>query len=200
MIRARVPASLCAPLLFGAALAMAADTVAVEGSDVTFPTTISRTVAGKPIELVITGTGLREKAWFNVYVIASYVAKGAGVASAQELAQANVPKVLELVMERDVDGDDMAEAFEDAIRLNYPAPRFEAQLAQFRAYFDPKEAQEGKKITFTHEPGLGVRAEIEGATPVVVADPAFAKAVWEIYLGPKNVSDDIKRGLTSRLR
>lgn len=187
-------------LLAFAGLAPAQERVPVEDSDVTFPVTETREVAGKQVDLRLTGVALREKAWINVYVIASYVDATAEPKSARELAQADVPKVLVLVMERDVDGDDMAEAFHDAILLNYSESKFKEELKRFNDFFLNREAKEGKKITFTHLPGKGVECAVEGNGKLVIENVAFARAIWELYLGTKNIGDDIKEGLTSRLR
>lgn len=149
-------------LVLVASPAAVAQQVTVDGSDVTFPAQATFTVAGKEVAMVATGAALREKAWFNVYSICSYVDASLKVANAKALVAADAPKVLELMMERDVDGDDMAEAFEDAVRLNYPEPKFNDELKRFRAFFDPKEAVEGKKITFVHVPKVGVRCLIQG--------------------------------------
>lgn len=186
--------------VLAAAPVVLAQAVEVDGSDVTFPARETFQVAGQEVAMTATGAALREKAWFNVYAICSYIDAGAKVADARALVAADVPKALVLVMERDVDGDDMAEAFEDAVRLNHPEPEFAAELQRFRAFFDPKEAIEGKKITFLHLPKVGVLCSIEGQGELKIESVAFAQAIWDIYLGPKNIGDDIKQGMTSRLR
>jgi hypothetical protein len=38
-----------------------------------------------------------------------------------------------------------------------------------------------------------------GKKDVFIANPAFSKAVWDIYFGKNNVGEDVKRGLVSRL-
>lgn len=187
-------------LIAFAGLAPAQERVPVEDSDVTFPARETREVAGKQVDLRITGVALREKAWFNVYAVASYVDATAEPKSARELAQADVPKVLVLVMERDVDGDDMAEAFHDAILLNHSESKFKDELRRFNAFFEAREAKKGKKITFTHLPGKGVECAVEGNGKLVIENVAFARAIWDLYLGPKNIGEDIKEGLISRLR
>ena len=50
--------------------------------------------------MVLTGAALRQKFYFNVYAVASYVQEGAKPRTPEELAAVNCPKRLELVMER----------------------------------------------------------------------------------------------------
>src|SRR6516164_1497251 len=115
---------LSAAMFLWAAGVSATELVGVRGSNTQFTTTMGITVGGKPVQLVLTGVALREKFFFNVYAIGSYVLEGAGVRTAEELAAVDKPKQLHLVMERDVSGTDIAEAFVVAIRQNYPTPAF----------------------------------------------------------------------------
>src|SRR5205085_128049 len=80
--------------------AAAADMVGVPGSSTQFPAAKDATIDGKPVSLVLTGCALRQKYFFNVYSVASYVQDGAKVRTPEELAAADCPKRLELVMER----------------------------------------------------------------------------------------------------
>src|SRR5690242_8417239 len=106
MVRSRVLA-LALLGLFGAA-ALAVESVGVEGSQTQYPTLIESPISNKPVKLVLTGTAMRKKLLFNVYTVGSYVQEGTQVHSADDLASADVPKQLHLVMERDMDGKTMA--------------------------------------------------------------------------------------------
>src|SRR5262245_33261935 len=124
----RIP--LIALVLCGAVGSMvwAVEMVEVPGSKTQFPAAIETTVAGKNVKMVLTGTAMRKRFLVNVYALASYVQDGSKVASADDLASLTNLKRLELVMERDVGGKDMAEAFETAIRANYPLPMFADEM------------------------------------------------------------------------
>ena len=182
-------------------LGVAKDEVTVKGSETTFKKTLTRTVGKeKAVKLALTGVALREKAWFNVYAIASYAKPDAKVKTASALAKADAPKVLLLVMERDVDGEDMASAFKDAIRANC-ASGFKAELKAVNAYFKPKTCKTKDRIAFVHLPGVGLRCEISGVkTPLVIKNLEFGQAMWEVYLGKQNVGAEIKQGLTKLLK
>src|SRR5262245_30230130 len=101
-----------AVVLLGGTGALAAELVGGRGSDTRFTTTMESTAAGKTAKLVLTGVALRQKYIFNIYAIGSYVREGAGVRTAEDLAAADCPKCLHLVMERALEGKDMAEALQ----------------------------------------------------------------------------------------
>lgn len=173
----------------------------VKGSKKTFPSAIKQKHEKKQIPLRCTGVALREKVWFNVYVIASYVQEDATPKDAAALAKADVWKVLHLQLERNVDGDDMSEAFVEAIRSNYPKEsQFKAEIARMNAFFADKECKENQSIRFVWQPKVGVSVLLPGCKPLLFKSTGFAQAIWEIYLGKKNVGKDIKAGLIKRLK
>ena len=51
----------------------------------------------------------------------------------------------------------------------------------------------------THVPGTGLHVLLVGKNGRYIKNPRFARAVWDIYFGPNNLGDPIKKGLTSRL-
>jgi hypothetical protein len=176
-----------------------AELIGVDGSDTKFESTLTDTIGGQQVTLDLTGTALREKAWFNVYAIGSYLQQGATVKTAEELASADAPKKLHLIMERGVDGKKMASAFREAIEANYSAKDFEAELKEFEAYFMANPVEKGDHISFVHEPGVGVVCKVASKEAITIKSLKFAQAVWDIYLGKKNIGEGIKSGLTSRL-
>src|SRR5437016_5088362 len=89
----------------------AAEMVGVPGCGTTYPDAVEAVVAGKTVRLALTGAAMRTKFFFNVYAVASYVEQGSAARTAAEVAAADCPKRLHLVMERAVEGKDMAEAF-----------------------------------------------------------------------------------------
>ena len=188
-------AALLAPLA-----AFAVEQVGVDGSDHKFDSTITETIGGQQVQMDLTGTALREKAWFNVYAIGSYVQQGATVKTAEELAAADIPKSLHLVMERGVGGKKMAGAFAEAIEANYPEPQFAEELKAFHAYFEGGSVEENDAITFINEPGVGVWCKVAAKEPLQIKNPKFSKAIWDIYFGKENIGSEIKTNLSSRLK
>jgi len=179
--------------------APARNNVGVEGSDVQYPMQVVRNFGGKEVKLTLTGTAMRKKYLFNVYALGSYIQEGVRAGSAEGLATADCAKQLHLVMERDVDGKDMAEAFQSAIRMNHAAPAFEAELNGLMEYMKANPVKKGDTVFLTHIPGRGLHVMVVGKTEMMIPNVNFARAVWEIYLGKNNLGDYIKKGLTSRL-
>jgi hypothetical protein len=189
-------AGLIVAVAFGAATA--AEMVGVDGSSVRFPAAMEVQVAGQPVPLSLTGAAVRKKLFVSVYAIASYLQEGVAAKTAEQLAAANGVKALVLVMERDVAGKDMADAIRAGIRLNYPADAFGPELAQIGQILQAMRLEKGNRVTLTAAPGAGLRCQVADKADAVVGDPAFARAVWDIYLGRNNVGEAVKSGLVSR--
>ena len=178
----------------------AVELVGVHGSSTQYTTTMDITIGGQPVHLVLTGVALRQKFFFNVYTIGSYVLDGAVVHTAAELAALNQPKQLHLVMERDVEGGDIAEAFLIAIRQNYPTPNFNEEVNRLVEKIREIQFKKGDHIYLTHQPGIGLRCQVIGKGDFTIDNPDFSRAIWDIYLGKSNVGEGIKKGLVSRLK
>jgi Chalcone isomerase-like len=179
--------------------ASAVELVGVHGSSTRFTTTMEATAGDKLVRLVLTGAALRQKVFINVYAVASYVQEGVAVRTAERLAEVDCVKRLHLVMERDVDGKDMAAAFQTAIRANNPAPAFGAEVEQLTQMMQGNAAKKGDHIFLTHLPGAGLHVSMPGKADFTIRNPAFSRAVWDIYLGKNNLGEGIKRGLVSRV-
>ena len=186
-------------LVLGGAGVLAAELVGVHGSDTQFTTTMEATIDGKPVRLVLTGAAVRQKFFLNVYAIGSYVQEGARVRTPEELAAVDCPKRLHLVMERTVEGKDMAEAFRTAIRQNYAGPAFDQEVNDLVQFMQGQTAQKGDHIFITHIPNGGLHCSLAGKGEILIKNAQFARAVWDIYLGKNNLGDGIKKGLVSRL-
>ena len=141
---------------------------------------------------------MRTKWTFNVYSIASYVQEGAAVRTPEALASAAVPKKLCLTFERSVDGADLAKSFRESVALNHPAPAFAAELDALAGYFQEHPVRQGRSIWLSSEPNAGFRCQLTGAPALDPTERRVRAAVWEVYLGPKNLGVAIKTGLTSR--
>jgi Chalcone isomerase-like len=175
------------------------ETVAVDGSDTSYETNIAPSVGGKDVKMDLTGAALRKRLVFKVYTIGSYVATGAGLRSAEDLAAADVPKQLHLVMQRDVDGKELAEAVEKAIHKSRGDDAFPEELKSLHETMKALELKKGDNIRLTNIPKKGITCDVAGKKELLIENSDFSRAVWEIYLGKKNIDDDIKKALVSRL-
>ena len=142
----------------------------------------------------------RQKLFFNVYTLGSYVVEGAAVHTAEDVAGLDQPKQLHLVMERDVAGGDIAEAFSVAIRQNYPTPNFNEEVNRLVEVMREIEFKKGDNVYLTHQPGIGLRCQVIGKGDFTIENPDFSRAMWDIYLGKNNIGEGIKKGLVSRLK
>jgi hypothetical protein len=176
----------------------AAEMVGVTGSRTQYPTVVEATIGDKKVSQKLTGVAMRKKLVVDVYAVGSYIDAASKVKSAEELASADVVKQLHLVLERTVSGKDMAAAFQDAIRANYPT-EFKDEMEKFLDILRSHNVNEGDHVWLTHVPGFGIYVNLVGKKAEFVQNVKFAKAVWEIYFGPKNIGDNIKKGLSSRL-
>jgi hypothetical protein len=175
------------------------DMVAVSGSSVQYHAKITSSVADKKYEMKLTGAALRKKAFFNVYAVGSYVQSDFAGDSPEDLAKADTMKQLHLVMERDVDGKDMAKAFQEAVRNNYPN-EFGDEIKKLTDIMQAHDVRKGDHVWITHIPGYGIHINLVGKKAEHIAGVNFGKAVWDIYLGPKNVGEAVKTGLVSRIK
>lgn len=185
-------------VLAAAAPSPADELVPVKGSNVQYAISITATLGDKQYPLKLTGVAMRKKAFVDVYTIGSYVTKDFKGKTPEDLAAADVIKQLHLVMERNVSGSDMAKAFETAIRANYGS-EFDADLAKLTGLIAQYDLSKGDQVWITHVPGYGLHFNLVGKRQEFIPGLKFAKAVWDIYLGPKNVGEAVKKGLTSRL-
>lgn len=177
----------------------AADPVSVPGTSVAYAPSVEATVKGQSVRLNLTGVGLRTRLIVNVYAIASYVQDGTGVRSAEDLAKSDSVRLLHLVMQRAVEPDDFIGAFKAAVGKTYPADAFATEFAQLATAVGSTAAAKGDHVILLSLPGEGVRIQIAQRVDLTIKNPAFARALWEVYLGPKPLDEGLKKGLVSML-
>ena len=184
--------------LTGVSAARGQEMVGVSGSSVEYPSVRESNIGDKKYLLKLTGAAMRKKAIFNVYAIGSYVANNFVGRTAEELARVDAVKQLHMVMQRDVSGRDMARAFQDSIRANYP-DQFTEEIKKLTAIMEAQNAEKGDHVWLTYIPGYGIHVNLVGKKSEFIPGVKFGRAVWEIYLGPKNIGEAVKKGLISRL-
>ena len=174
----------------------------------------------------LAGTAIRTKTFFNVQVYAYglYVdVEGARLtlrrwrgksardlerdeAFYSELLEDNFGKTLRLVMTRDVGGDDMAEAFTDAL-----APRLQrydrehntsggmGALSEFRTYFNSEELTKETELVVSWEPGGTLITTVAGSVRGEINSLALCWALFDVYLGEDPVMKKGKRTVVERM-
>ncbi|MEZ4269568.1 MAG: chalcone isomerase family protein, partial [Myxococcota bacterium] len=103
-------------------------------------------------------------------------------------------KSIRLVMARDVDGDDMAEAFSESVepRVARQGAAAVRALATFKGYFTMDEVKEGSDLVFTWGKGGKLTTALAGKTMGTIESEAFCRALYEVFLGSGAVSPGLK--------
>jgi hypothetical protein len=205
-------------LLLAAALLQTSD-VTEPNTGVRFPTEL-QTAAGSQ---ELTGTGVRTRTFLKVkvYAFGLYVnqagaraalgpwrGKSAGdlardQALYNELLKGEFPMTLRLVMTRDVGGDQMASAFSEALEPRVAQAEQRgmsggaAALTQFRGFFG-SDLKNGTELVFARSGGK-LTVSIGGQQVGEIDNPALGWALFDVYLGPKPISEDGKKTVVSRL-
>lgn len=174
--------------------------VGVAGTEVKYPNKIESKVGDKQVKLALTGAALRKKVIVNVYTVASYAEEGVALTGADDLCGKDCVKQLHLVMTTSVSGKQMADAFTDAVRQNHPKPAFDTEVTALNQKLRALDLAKGDQVWLTNVPGKGLQIDVVGKMSVAIETPAFAKAMWEVYLGKKNIGEGIKTGLVSQLK
>jgi hypothetical protein len=149
-------------------------------------------------ELRLNGGGLRQKAFFRIYVAALYLPSRQS--SAADVLATPGAKRLSMVMLRDVTAQQLIAALTEGIRDNHsPA---EAGKLQPRVEMLSKvmtsigSARSGSVITLDFVPGAGMQGGLDGAsigTPIPGDD--FYRALLKIWLGEPPVDEALKKAL-----
>lgn len=167
---------------------------AVEVRGVKFADTT--TVAGQSLQL--NGAGVRVKVIVDVYAAGLYVGKRD--ASSQMILTQPGAKSMQIVLLRDLTGEDFA----DAMIKGFLKNNSDAEVARFQGRLDELRktmvsfgtVKKGTAIQLNLVPGAGIRTLVDGAQKGAdIQGDDFYAALLKIWLGNKPVDDDLKAGL-----
>lgn len=171
--------------------APAADTVEVAG--VSVPGTVQ--VADE--KLALNGAGLREVAWFDVYVGGLYVREPSRQ-PAEVVAQEG-PKRIHMWMLRDVERQKLVDAWNEGFKNNMEPEKFGAladRIETFNSYFP--DAEEGDEFVMDYIPGEGTRVSVNGKVQGTIPGRDFHEGLLLIWLGDSPPSDEIREGMLGK--
>ncbi len=155
-------------------------------------------LANQPLHL--NGAGVRVKVIVDVYAAGLYVAKKEHTASA--LLSQTGPKSMQIVLLRDLTGEDFADAMIKGFHKNNSdadVTRFQARLEDLRkTMVSFGTVKKGTAIQLNLVPGAGIRTLVDGSQKGSdIQGEDFYAALLKIWLGSKPVDDDLKTGLLS---
>lgn len=173
----------------------------------------------------LAGIGLRTKTIFSVkvYAVGFYVDaaracwalapwKGRSLAALRKdetfykaLLKDGFGKTMRMVFTRDVDGEDIREAFEDEIGPRVEEARLKKgwkggaeALAKFKKYFSVDELKEGTELVISWQPGGRLGTRLGGKDLPVIRNLALSWSLFAGFLGRDPIEPSAKRGFVER--
>ena len=206
--------------VFAVAQSTTLDTFNEPHSGTPFP--VSLTPTGGTTPHWIMGTGLRQRTILRlkIYAFGLYVdpegaraslSRFAGLPAStlerdesfyRQLLDLDFAMTLRLVMTRTVNGADVAEAFDDALRPRMTRVMIDANnsgdlavLERFRGNLDVDEVRTGTEIVFSCGPAGRLATSVGGDERPPIDSRALCRALFDVYLGEDPISDDGKRSI-----
>lgn len=188
-----------APTLLAAALLSASLAQAAEVAGIGFAPQASVDNS----TLTLNGAGLRTRLTFKVYAMGLYLRNPA--TGSTEILQDAGEKRIRIVVIRDLDGKQFADALLDGLRRNHDEatlaalkPATDALLA---AVLDSGEAKSGTEVILDRLANGATRLLINGQPRGSdISDPAFYPALLRIWLGERPADAGLKASLLEAAR
>lgn len=168
------------------------NTVQDPSSKVKFPKQLKATHDGQNYTLDLTGTATRSKFFVNVYAVGHYIqdpAKGKKDIVFDDMLNENKPKALLLEWVHDASQQKVKDGLIESFRKTLSDKEYTdlgPKIDQFVGYY-AVNIKPGDKQILRWFPDGTVEVEYNGQVKGSIKDPALAKAVWNIWLGPKSV-------------
>jgi hypothetical protein len=174
-------------------LAFAPTAVAGEKEGVRLPDTLP--VGDK--SLVLNGMGVREATIFNVNVYVAGLYLEAKSSNPDEIIGSDKVKRLDLVFVRDVDRDDIVDAWSSGFKNNgADMAKLKDRIGKIYSWMT--DVKKKDVLSFTYVPDKGLTVVVKGAEKGTIAGADFAKAFFSIWLGPEPPNKSLKRGLLGK--
>jgi len=180
------------PFAWGSAASVQAQ--AVETSGVKFEPAVQLGSA----RLLLNGAGTRFKAVFRVYAAGLYLS--AKASTPQAVLTSPGPRRLQIVMLRDIDGNELGKLFTRGMEDNAPREEFSKSIAGTLKMSDIFSARKkllaGESFSVDWLPGVGTVIMVNGkpaAEPIV--EPEFYSALMKIWLGNSPADPQLKEAL-----
>jgi hypothetical protein len=149
-------------------------------------------VGGK--KLVLNGMGIRQATVFNVNVYVAGLYLEAKTRDANDVV-ADKAKHIELHFVRDVDLDDLQDAFTEGFEKNGGSSLGEKVKALNGMMAD---MEDGQRMSLSYVPGKGTTVKVKGKKKGVVEGADFAKVLFTIFVGPKAPNRLLRDGMLGK--
>jgi Chalcone isomerase-like len=174
-----------------------AQTPAIEVAGAKFPGTVQ--VGGSRLQL--NGAGIRHKLVFKVYAAGLYLADKA--ATPEAVLSAAGAKRLQVVMLREIEGNELGKLFTKGMEQNAPREEFSKSIAGVLRMSDIfstyKKLAVGDSFSIDWVPGTGTVIFINGKQEgAAIKEPEFYSAMIKIWLGKSPADSVLKEALLGR--
>ena len=152
-------------------------------------------------KLQLNGAGVRHKLVFKVYAAGLYLAEKASTPEA--VLAAPGPRRLQIVMLRDIDGNELGKLFTKGMEENAPREEFSKSitgiLRMSEVFSTRKKLLAGESFAVEWLPGTGTVISVNGkAEGAPVKEPEFYSALMKIWLGKSPADPQLKDALLGK--
>ncbi len=149
--------------------------------------------------LKLNGMGLREKAWFDIYVGSLYLTTPSHDAD-EVIGQSGPFRVQMDFLYDEVSGEKLVAAWQEGFEKNQSADsltKLDARIKQFNALF-AESAVKGDRILIDYAPSNGTHVIKNDKLLGTIEGDDFRKAVLAIWLGQEPADEDLKEGMLGK--
>jgi Chalcone isomerase-like len=163
-------------------------------ADVAFPNEV--TVGGQ--KLAINGAGMRFRFGLRIYAAALYTPTK--LTKNEDVTKPSVAKRLQLVAQRDVQGDDFGKLFSRGMEENMSKEDFakiiNGVIRMGNIFADGKTFKKGEVIIVDVVPGTGLITNFRGKQQgEPIKEPEFSENFFKIWFGKKPADEALRKAL-----
>ena len=178
-------------------LAASASVTAVTVAGVTYANSVDQ----RGTLLQLNGAGVRYKAVFKVYAAGLYLS--AKASSPEAVLAASGPRLMQIVMLRDIDGNELGKLFTKGMEQNAPREDFSKSIngimRMSEVFSSRKKLSAGESFALEWVPGVGTSILVNGkASGEPVKEPEFYSSLMKIWLGQSPADASLKEALLGR--
>jgi len=151
--------------------------------------------------LQLNGAGVRHKVIFKVYAAGLYLTEKASTPEA--VLAAPGPRRLQIVMLRDIDGNELGKLFTKGMEENAPREEFSKSISGIlrmsEVFSTRKKLLAGESFAVEWLPGTGTVISVNGKPEgAPVKEPEFYSALMKIWLGKSPADAQLKDALLGK--